>query len=425
MFRPLSETKFINDANLVSYWKLDETSGTTAVDSKGSNNGTWTNFAYGTGKYGNAGSFNGSSSKISITPIASTTRTISIRAKNSSAPWSWAQQTMWCEATTSWIQSIEYKNTGWTLQIYWSVFESTSYATYNYTMWTDWNHIVMTINWTAYSLYLNWKLVASWVSNVGATYWTYWTIGAYRDSNNTWWIRFWNWLIDDVSIFSRALSSTEVLELYEGVNYWELVATPNTKLLLHLNWNSTDSSGNGNNWTDTNISYVPWYFWQGASFNGSSNINISSLSIASWTDKTFIFNIYPTTISTSHFLLDSSSWRLVMAIYDWVWTNIGFYDWSRHWSWVSADLNTRNQIIFVFEWTNCKIYKNWKNIWWTITYSQKAIWWTTRIWSVNSWSWNYYIWLIDEVILYDRAWSATEALNYYNQSKGVYAPKVI
>lgn len=44
-----------------------------------------------------------------------------------------------------------------------------------------------------------------------------------------------------------------------------------TKLLLHLNGNSTDSSGNGNSGTDTNITWVDGKFGKCASFNGSSS----------------------------------------------------------------------------------------------------------------------------------------------------------
>ena len=46
-----------------------------------------------------------------------------------------------------------------------------------------------------------------------------------------------------------------------------------TKLLLHLNGKSTDSSGNGNNGTNSNITYslANGKFGQGAGFNGSSN----------------------------------------------------------------------------------------------------------------------------------------------------------
>jgi len=47
-----------------------------------------------------------------------------------------------------------------------------------------------------------------------------------------------------------------------------------TKLLLHLNGNSTDSSGNGSNGTDTAITYsqANGKFGQGAGFNGSTSL---------------------------------------------------------------------------------------------------------------------------------------------------------
>jgi hypothetical protein len=59
----------------------------------------------------------------------------------------------------------------------------------------------------------------------------------------------------------------------------EFIPSSNTKLLLHLNGNSTDSSGNNNNGTDTNITYsqANGKFGQGAWWNGSnSRMYISS-----------------------------------------------------------------------------------------------------------------------------------------------------
>lgn len=60
-FRPLSATKFINDASLVSYWPLDGNSN----DAKGSNNGTDTSVTYGTSyvpyvNFGQGANYNGS-----------------------------------------------------------------------------------------------------------------------------------------------------------------------------------------------------------------------------------------------------------------------------------------------------------------------------------------------------------------------------
>lgn len=55
-----------------------------------------------------------------------------------------------------------------------------------------------------------------------------------------------------------------------------------TKLLLHLNGNSTDSSGNGNNGTDgSGVSYVAGKFGQAANFDGGVNAYINCGSGAS------------------------------------------------------------------------------------------------------------------------------------------------
>ena len=70
-----------------------------------------------------------------------------------------------------------------------------------------------------------------------------------------------------------------------GEYNWAGAAT--TLWLYHLNWNSNDSSGNGNNWTDTNISYVDWKFWQCGSFNWSSSKIVIS-TITPWTAFTLV-----------------------------------------------------------------------------------------------------------------------------------------
>src|SRR3989344_5147390 len=53
-------------SGLVGYWKLDETSGTTATDSAGTNNGAVTGAIWTTGKLNNALSFNGTSNYVSV-----------------------------------------------------------------------------------------------------------------------------------------------------------------------------------------------------------------------------------------------------------------------------------------------------------------------------------------------------------------------
>lgn len=79
--------------------------------------------------------------------------------------------------------------------------------------------------------------------------------------------------IDDTFLFSRALSAGEVAELYQSMTLGEYLPNSNTKLLLHLNGSSADSSGNNNNGTDTSITYsqANGKFGQGAGFDSTSD----------------------------------------------------------------------------------------------------------------------------------------------------------
>lgn len=210
------------------------------------------------------------------------------------------------------------------------------------------------------------------------------------------------------------------------VNYWELVATPSTKLLLHLNGNSTDASGNGNHWRNSNISYVNGYFGQGASFGGAtSKIELSPASIwifwtiscwfkrwtPSWQD--IIITRWWTTNDRRLFgFIWGSTTLQVMCWSDATLRNISTTDTNRH------------NVVFTYTPTSYNAYFDW-----TIklnaissTYTDQEN--VTCIGNFIDGTWAYK-WLIDEVIIENRAWSATEVLNYYNQSKGVYAPKMI
>lgn len=435
MFRPLSETKFINDANLVSYWKLDETSGTTAVDSKGSNNGTWTNFAYGAGKYGNAGSFNGSSSKIVASwPALPTDLTVSFYVKT----WNTNRYgIVWWykDAANRWVIE-QYPANKITYRYSWGSWNRRDFESTNAVLSTsNFVHIVVTQTWTNNPImYVNWVVSPSSLSyqswtNIKPT-WT--NIWIWRDELLT---NYLNWLIDDVAIFNRALTYTEVLELYEWISYWELVATANTKLLLHLNGNSTDASGNGNNGTDINITYVNGVFGQGASFNGSSSrINIpDSTSLNMTTNFTVSMRVNTNTLTSAP----------VLAIKWWYQINWWYCEIQSAWSfalitnvswWYTAVMSTtwlitngsRTHLTFVKSWTSWYLYKNWTivplstNNSLNISASSNPLY----LWTYN-WTQSRLDGRLDEVIIQDRAWSATEVLNYYNQSKGVYAPKMI
>jgi len=89
-------------------------------------------------------------------------------------------------------------------------------------------------------------------------------------------------------LFFNGIVNANTLGEYNGAG------SGTTKLLLHLNGNSTDTSGNSNNGTDTSVTYsqANGKFGQGAGFNGtSSHINTSSVVLTvtdNWTLSAWI-----------------------------------------------------------------------------------------------------------------------------------------
>ena len=76
-----------------------------------------------------------------------------------------------------------------------------------------------------------------------------------------------------------AFLSVLIPSISHALNFGEYLGAGSgtTKLLLHLNGNSTDSSGNANNGTDTAVTYGLAYgkFGQGASFSNASGSEIA------------------------------------------------------------------------------------------------------------------------------------------------------
>ncbi|NTW33158.1 MAG: hypothetical protein HGB12_11120, partial [Bacteroidetes bacterium] len=126
-------------------------------------------------------------------------------------------------------------------------------------------------------------------------------IGA-EDQGSSGIANYFNGSMDEVGIWNRALTLTEISNLYNSGAGNTMIILPPTVTsinptsvinnatqpitsiggtnfgtemglvgLWHLNGNSTDSSGNSNNGTNTNITYGTGKFGQGANFNGSSS----------------------------------------------------------------------------------------------------------------------------------------------------------
>lgn len=212
------------DTNLVAYYKLDWNSN----DSVGSNNWTDTSVSYVAGKIGNAAQWNWTSSKIIVA------NNLWVTWWNISIAWWFKMNTdissgfqCFCEQSdngTSVWNSIRYDYNSWTRRLvfdrvrYWIVDEQ---VLYNITLWTTWHHIAYTYNWTTVTWYVDWASVwtiaASW--NWSVPQWNFFSILALN------WGFFSNITIDEIWIWSRAISWSEITQLY---NAWAWLTYPFT-----------------------------------------------------------------------------------------------------------------------------------------------------------------------------------------------------
>lgn len=209
-------------SGLLSYWKLDETSGTTAYDAHATNNGI---ISAGvtinqTGAIGKAYDFNGTSSNVNIGKVCQPTEAISISlwfntADISSTQWMFGNgvySTNWCGYWISINSAGEIMfalgtNTATMLEKYYgSGLDNGS-----------WHHVVAT--WNGSNAYI-------YVDNVKSTATAYTSDIVYVTANN---LRFgsnaygdgafYGGLIDEPAIWNRALTDSEVATLYEKSPY--------------------------------------------------------------------------------------------------------------------------------------------------------------------------------------------------------------
>lgn len=222
---------------LVSYYKLDETTGTSVADSFGSNTGTASNVTWTAGKINNAGSFNGSSSKINLWqsfPV------VNRNGDRTYAAW------IYIDTTNTYKMIFSYdKWTSWDARYWWDFFYVTNtwairveyvqknhYGTWRTSVPTlsswQWYHIVWVKVWgdaTNRKIYINWVWVAT--TDVVHTYDP--SANAVGTGNAAIWFRygasdsFMDWLIDEVGIWDRALTQDEITQLYNGGNGRTLV----------------------------------------------------------------------------------------------------------------------------------------------------------------------------------------------------------
>lgn len=198
-----------------------------------------------------------------------------------------------------------------------------------------------------------------------------------------------------------------------------------------LNWNSNDTLW-VNNWTDTSISYVTWYKWQCASFNGSTSIiklPASSIrptwnfTVNAWinTSNTWTYKAIAQTYSQ---LSPSISWyRLLVNNLN----KVEFLSWKNTWYVLNTDykvlagstsVTTGNwtMVTWVYNWSTLEVFVNGVSDW-SVAWTNNAVYQSDSKPSIGANNYqsttinDYFNWLIDEVRVYD---SVENPLTIYN-----------
>lgn len=279
---------------LVSYYKLDETSGTTAVDSVNVNNGTITGVVLGaTGKINTAYDFLGTSINKNVvlgTAVPDTNRVFSFWL-NATATTGMIYST---EGVSNYYSKISIGSTGGGtcsagkicfgrfISSSWGNVQSTNSVTAN-----TWEHWIVSVNETNITIWKNGVLDSSQTIGKTSTTPTSSTIGnlAWGESagDNA------NAIIDEIGIWNRSLTASEITELYNsgtGLSYpfSGLQTTINITLNSPLNNSQLDTDGtnftasfnltsNPNNYTWKNATYYVWQ--QNGTFFNSTTVSLS------------------------------------------------------------------------------------------------------------------------------------------------------
>ncbi len=290
------------DAGLVGYWTMDNNdinwNALTIVDKSGSGiNGTLTNMPTSTsqaiGKAGQALKFNGSSGKIIMGNNLNLTNTMTFSAWVKLSTISGAQ-TIICKAESG-AYSVEF-NTASAGKFSWNPLINGGYRSVvadSNAVANVWYYVVASYDGSTVKLFINGKQQASTVSISGSVTTTTepFTIGANPGAGGTSFTNYLNGQIDDVRVYSRALSDAEVKQLYNQGAGTKTASSPTLKPLTldsglvgywtmdgkDINWTTlamTDKSGNGNTGTLVSLGKttapVVGKLGQALKFNGNS-----------------------------------------------------------------------------------------------------------------------------------------------------------
>ncbi len=273
-----------NNLGLVGYWSFNEGSGTKAFDYSGHGYFGTTTASWVAGKFGKALTFNGTSDYVGLTNASTTFQSITITAwiKPAGVQANWTG-IVYARDSVEPI-GIGY-NAGSALSYTWNYGDIATYS------WASglspanntWDFVALTITSSAATMYLGnnggslssaTNAIAHSTQSPGTPFYIGW------DATDA--ARHFNGVIDDVRIYNRALSATEVANLYAKTGAQKSVQASNKGLVGYWNFNegsgstAHDSSVNGNIGTlQTTATALPSWtsgkFSNALSFDGTTN----------------------------------------------------------------------------------------------------------------------------------------------------------
>jgi hypothetical protein len=264
--------------NLQSYWKLDGNSN----DAVGSNNGSDTDITYssGNGKINQGAGFNGSSSKIVLADIGNYTSAITVQC--------WAKLndvTSDLPLVIKPYTSLDAPYVQWGLKTqsgsaYFQVaiggqIKNASGGTLSTGIWY---HIVGTYDGTNLKVYVNGTAYTTAETGSLNTYSTNVEIGHYVPGST-----FTNGSIDEVGIWNRALSTTEVGQLYNSGN--GLAYPLSTETTITLSGETATWSAGGLTTKLINTLNGSILNWLSGVITGVSKWTMKSKNTTSWSNK--------------------------------------------------------------------------------------------------------------------------------------------
>ena len=255
---------------LIGYWKFDENVGTSSADYSGNNNTTI--FGSGTsapswspGKYGVGLSFNNTGTYTSA-PVNGTTLTELTYSFyfNIGTTSGYAGIMQWATALSTGSPAVYVRRNGSSIDLY----NSGSYSTPITVTPNSWHLFTATYKNSVTSIYIDGTLGMTFNRQMTSTYLNNATILYFGNGYNG----FFDGLLDEFRLYSRALSSSEIRQLADSapgpVGFWNFEEGTGTTFF--------DSSGYGNNggWIGTASYRSPGKYGTAGNFTADDYISV-------------------------------------------------------------------------------------------------------------------------------------------------------